>query len=277
MAQLVTIPTDSSAHWYDVGGRPMHTVESKSKPGQMRPTTLRDARKLILSPSTTRVLGDIIRKPQLENWKIVQAILSALTLPRNEGESDDAFAQRAVKDSQEESHTARDLGTDVHHAIANWLVNPQVRTPEYLLPFLAAFRMWHDEHVDAVLAVEKQFCRYGYGGTVDLVAFVDGQGAVIDLKTQNGKPDRPLKAWDGWGEQLAAYARGLGYPTARLLNVILDKNQPGRLEVVEHTENKDTLTETFDAALTIWCNRKGYDSRAAWERATANPKENNND
>jgi hypothetical protein len=58
----------------------------------MRPTTLRDARKLGLLPSVTNVLG-VINKPELVEWKMTQAVLAALTLPRRDGEDLGVFAK----------------------------------------------------------------------------------------------------------------------------------------------------------------------------------------
>src|SRR5512136_668210 len=72
-----------NAHWYRRDGEPLHSVPSAK--GEPRPTTLRDARKLGLLPSVTNVLG-VINKPELVEWKMTQAVLAALTLPRLEGE-----------------------------------------------------------------------------------------------------------------------------------------------------------------------------------------------
>ena len=80
-----------SAHWYQRDGVPLHTVLSAK--GEPRPTTLRDARKLGLLPSVTNILG-VIAKPGLTSWLQEQAVLAALTLPRIEGESEDAFAHQ---------------------------------------------------------------------------------------------------------------------------------------------------------------------------------------
>ena len=73
----------------------MHSVPSAK--GELRPTTLRDARKLGLLPSVTNVLG-VINKPELVEWKMTQAVLAALTLPRKEGEVLDVFAKRVVEE-----------------------------------------------------------------------------------------------------------------------------------------------------------------------------------
>ena len=89
----------------------MHTVLSAK--GEPRPTTLRDAKKLGLLPSVTNILG-VIAKPALTGWLQEQAVWAALTLPRQEGESTDAFAKRVEEDSKTSTGDAADFGTRFH-------------------------------------------------------------------------------------------------------------------------------------------------------------------
>ena len=74
----------------------MHQVEMKTKPGQMRPTTVRDAKQLGLFPSVTSIIK-ILSRPQLESWKQEQAVLAALTLPRKDGEPETEFAKGLLR------------------------------------------------------------------------------------------------------------------------------------------------------------------------------------
>ena len=53
------------AHWYTADRQPMHEVEGKN--GNMRSTTIRDARELNLFPSVTTIIG-ILDKPGLNQW-----------------------------------------------------------------------------------------------------------------------------------------------------------------------------------------------------------------
>ena len=66
-----------SGHWYTQEGEPMYTIVGAN--GKERNTTLRDAKKDNLVPSVTTVLS-LVAKPGLENWKINQALNSALTV-----------------------------------------------------------------------------------------------------------------------------------------------------------------------------------------------------
>ncbi|NDG03303.1 MAG: hypothetical protein EB119_08965, partial [Synechococcaceae bacterium WBB_34_004] len=90
------VKTDDSGHWYTENGESAHVVIGKN--GNERNTTVADARKMGLLPSVTSVLG-IMDKPQLTAWKIEQAIMSSLTLPKEDGETLEEYAKRVVKDS----------------------------------------------------------------------------------------------------------------------------------------------------------------------------------
>ena len=100
-------------HWYDSDGTAVHQVPNKSKPGTTRNTTVADARKLHLYPSATNILS-VMEKPQLVAYKVNQAILSALTLPRLPDETLDAFAVRVAGDSEQHAISAAALGTLCH-------------------------------------------------------------------------------------------------------------------------------------------------------------------
>ena len=89
-----------SGHWYTRTGAPMYTVKANN--GQQRNTTLRDARKYDLVPSVTTILN-VAAKPGLEAWKQQQILLAALTLPKAENESIDAYAERVLEDSKKQS------------------------------------------------------------------------------------------------------------------------------------------------------------------------------
>ena len=80
-----------SGHWYTQEGEPMYTIIGAN--GVERNTTLRDAKSLGLVPSVTTIIG-MIAKPFLENWKIEQALSSAIKLKQKEDETDKDFFYR---------------------------------------------------------------------------------------------------------------------------------------------------------------------------------------
>ncbi len=118
---------DTASHWYLVdpkkGIKSFHTVPyagKRGKNGETRKTTLRDARKVNAFPSVTNILG-VLHKDFLEAYKVNQAILAALTLPKIDGESEDEFAKRVVTDSKEHAASAARLGSRLHEVGADYL------------------------------------------------------------------------------------------------------------------------------------------------------------
>lgn len=237
-----------SGHWYALDGSPMYQVEGAN--GKIRNTTLRDARKLNLVPSVTTILN-VAAKPGLEAWKIDQALMAALTLPRNEGESLDDFKKRAALDAKEQAKAAADEGTNIHGAIESY--------------FLA--KPYHAKYVKHVHAVqdalsqfgnqtwrpEKSFCSpLGYGGKVDL----HSETHVIDFKTKDFGPDDKVVAYDEQIMQLDAYRHGLGIPEATMANVYVSRTHPGEVRVTVHDEGDHF--RRFCCLLEYWKLSKNY-------------------
>ena len=69
----ITVRASESSHWYTREGAPKYTVEAKN--GNLRNTTLADARKMNLVPSVTTIIG-CAAKPGLEAWKLNQMMLA---------------------------------------------------------------------------------------------------------------------------------------------------------------------------------------------------------
>ncbi len=80
---------------------------------------------------------------------------------------------------------AANRGTAVHNSIENWLkfgfddIDPDFQ------PYLDGFHEWWDLRKPALVASEtKTYHRLmGYGGTIDLLAVIDGELNLIDFKT----------------------------------------------------------------------------------------------
>ena len=118
MAEERLVKSSSGSHWYTPSGQPCYEVPyaDKKRAGLMRPTTLADAKKMNLRPSVTTILSTI-HKQGLENWIIEQAMMSCLTLPRLDGESDALFINRLREDAKSTAREAASLGTATHRAI----------------------------------------------------------------------------------------------------------------------------------------------------------------
>ena len=150
-------------HWYAPDGKPSYTVTGAN--GKERPATLRDARKLGLVPSVTKIIG-LLDKPGLNQWREEQVIMSALTLPRHEGEYDAEFIARVKFDSRERTKKAAERGTDLHTDIERAIQGKP---------------HGHEQHVKALVEemakygidfyagnAEKSFAHHlGFGGKVD--------------------------------------------------------------------------------------------------------------
>ena len=248
----ITIASESH-HWYQQDGTPCYEVPNKSN-GGMRATTLRDAKKLNLVPSVTTVLN-ILAKPGLEQWKQKQVLMSALTLPKIDGETLDEYAARVLQDGAEQAKQAAETGTRIHGSIECAIQGNSY--PEVDIPYVgAALAEMRKLNVNG-WAVEKSFARNGYGGKVDLHS---PEGIVIDFKTKEFAPEIPADklVWPEMSVQLSAYRLGLGMPSARCFNVIVSVNNPGLAVTYEWPEEKLKQAEAiFLATLKVWRLVKG--------------------
>jgi len=208
------------SHWYTKHGTPVHTVPYADPRKGMRPTTLADARKLLLGPSVTSVLS-ILPKPGLVNWKQEQLFYAALTLTREKGETDQDFYYRVVADSKEQAKKAAEKGTAIHGAIQCGIEKKSFLAN--YLPYVEAVMTWLDkEFGKAQWISERTFAHpLGFGGAVDL----HSPQVVIDFKTKDfdqadidaGK----VKGWPEQGMQLAAYREGVRHPKAKRINLFI--------------------------------------------------------
>ena len=247
------------AHWYQRDGVPLHSVPAAT--GELRPTTLRDARKLGLVPSVTNILG-VIAKPELMAWMQEQAVMAALTLPRIAGESEDAFAKRVVADSLSTRDNAADFGTAFHSGAERVAQSLEVDPAHPAAEWLRHYRDWFQANALAVHWTEKVLVHqeWGYAGTADLLITHPIHGlTLVDFKTTKLKPGTKFKPYKSWGYQLAAYRRALNEPV-RCLNLVINSIEPSA--PVEHLWSEAEVVRggaAFEAARRIWVIEKGYD------------------
>lgn len=245
-----------SQHWYTADGHPAYEVRSAN--GTMRPTTLRDARKLGLCPSVTTVLS-VKAKPQLEAWKVRQGILAALTLQRLPGEPDSAYLDRVMADSKQQVIDAADEGTRIHDAIER-AYKGHVVAPDYLPHVRAAqtevARLF--PHVDDWVAEQSFAHAYGFGGKVDLHS--PSTGITVDFKGKDGDFSDGKKLAYDQNEQLGAYQLGLCLPNADGANVFVSRSHPGK--AMGHKWTADEMRhggQVFLDCLQLWKRIKQYD------------------
>lgn len=195
----MTNHVSENGHWYDKDGKPAYTVIGKN--GKERPTTLRDARKLGLVPSVTTIIG-CAAAPALTNWKIDQAILSCLTLSREENETEKEYIDRIKADAQEQAKKAAERGTQIHAWVQEGF--EKVLNKEAEKYFFSAQDTIIKECGDMCWTCEKPFAVERYGGKCDLY----NEQYLFDIKTTD-KPIADLKLRESHFMQLAAYREGL--------------------------------------------------------------------
>ena len=255
------VKSTSGSHWYKRDGEPCYEVPyaDKKRAGEMRPATLRDARKMDLLPSVTTILG-VISKPGLENWKIEQGMMAALTLPRLDDESEELFIKRLREDAVAYAKQAASLGTATHRACQRWLTVKEYSeiTHGYETgAMLKAFAdLWIANFEYVKFRVEVPFaCKAGYGGKTDIKT----DEIIFDIKTKNTKKGENIIMYPESGMQLAAYDRGFGGKPRRLINIVISTTEPGRIEMVEWTDKRDGLYKCFMDAFEVWKYLNNYD------------------
>lgn len=233
----------------------------------MRSTTLRDARKLDLLPSVTGITN-ILERPGLSTWKTKEAVKSALSLQRQENESEDYFIKRAIDASMDQVEEAANLGTRIHDAIENVFDGEPV--PPDLEEYVNPVIQWKKDRGVEVLHRELTLAnnRHGFAGTMDVgCKWASGHMGVIDWKSRKTKPsEKKIKPYEYQGMQIAAYAATYwGEENLHLVmgaNVYISTTEPGRLDVTPWMpEDLLAAWEAFKHACGLWRYSKKYDPR----------------
>lgn len=234
-----------SGHWYAKDGKPAYTMIGAN--GKERAVTLRDARKMSLVPSVTSIIG-MAAKPGLENWKIDQALMAALTLPRNPDESLDDFMKRAKQDAKEQAKQAAEVGTQIHANIETGF-STGLETGAYLAVRAVLDAMFPGEQWVA----EDSFAHdSGYGGKIDLYS---ANGIFVDFKTKDNLDiSAPEKlVYDEHGMQLSAYAEGKQFASPERVSVFVDRKDFTKVAAYRWPkESHPKHLGMFNALLQFW-------------------------
>jgi hypothetical protein len=241
-------------HWYWPDGRTAYTTIGKN--GQERPTTLRDARKLGLYPSVSGIIRQAAA-PGLQMWKERQVLLAALTLPRIDGEPEDAYLDRIIRDSGEQARKAAEKGTQIHAAIQGHYEGQSVSSEWW--PFVkGAKEALEKEFGPRLWKCETSFAHeLGFGGKTDLHTLTGETALLGDIKTKefDSVDDKKL-AWDDHAVQLAAYQAGLFYGTripVTCFNIFVSTTVPGLCHI--HIWSEEEIQrgwKMFKSLLAYW-------------------------
>lgn len=241
------IKPNSSSHWYSQSGAPRYGA------------TLREARKENLLPSVTTIMN-AMAKPGLDAWKLEQAIISALTLPKNEGEPLDTFAKRIVTDMQSTTKKATDFGTEMHAIVEAYFLKSNRAFPKEFQPYYAELDKWASANIVRVIAIETTAVNveFGYAGKLDLKAEHQEYGkCILDFKTQNIKGKKPV-FYSTWPMQLSAY-RECEQDDCHCLSVIINSNKSDPF--IEHFWTEFELNSAwraFVSCIELWQYERGY-------------------
>ena len=197
------------SHWYNAAGQLFAEVPNKSKPGQMRDFTLRDARAHpeTLYPSITTVMG-VIEKPGLRDWQIEEAIRTALQY----GGDDVKFL---ASKADEKRRYAADYGTAIHNEICAQLGGSRSnRNLSFMLAPAIAQRVVQWLHYEGyeILATEETIVNIvlGLAGTIDLRAMWKGKRVIVDFKSRDFTAGETVQPYKEHGYQVAGYDQILG-------------------------------------------------------------------
>jgi hypothetical protein len=263
-------------HWYEIGtGIPRYTVRTADGKRD-RATTLADARKLGLVPSVTGIM-DVLAKPALNRWLFNNGCRASEAMPRQPGESDEAWFARLDAEARRPGEEAADTGTEAHNALEAWFKREDGVSPsDRWLTHCGAVQDVLDGHFGGRdWQAERSFAHpLGFGGKCDLSA----PGLIVDFKTKPRIEAGKRYAWDNHPMQLAAYAIGLqalhtsvpsldDWRQITLANVFVGVECGTALLHVYTPEEAAKGWRMFRAALTVWQEQNNYRPGADQDKA----------
>jgi hypothetical protein len=195
------------------------------------------------------VLG-ILDKPGLNNWKVEQAILAALTCPVNTAGLPQSELLSVVKrDAEEQSKAAMQRGTDIHDAIEKTFAGEPCPVG-YDLHAESAVATVYELGGDSGWNVEAHLPGgLEYGGRCDLYS----DEYLIDFKTKEFGPDDKVQGYFEQELQLVAYDLGFGGPRRQLVNVFVSASVPGLVRWCPwKPEGYDKAAAKWKAILELW-------------------------
>lgn len=269
------------SHWYTKAGDPMHYVPNGSKPGELRETTLRDARKLNLFPSVTTVLKIIDKGDILLKWSLRQALYAALVHPdgfprvsrREDGtvdEKDPAFvkwADQCIADARRQVQVKAERGAILHDMMMKAHTEPHTIPPQYQAHVEGMFEMLERNFGRRVWIAEGSFaCPHGFGGQIDLRTHPDDDDPIVldyKFKDFDESRDAAYFVYDEHAMQLGGYTIGVNMPNARCFNAFGSISEPGLVLLHAHQPNViEQGRQMFMAALALWQAKHNY--RPTW-------------
>lgn len=248
-----------SGHWYTRDGRLVESVPSADGKRSVKPT-IRHARELDLVPSVTTIISQMAA-PGLDKWKQRQLLIAAMTLPRIDGESDEARAKRIIEDAAEQGSRAAEEGTRLHAALARYFTDKTLPQEPAHVAAVAAVDKWLAGLGVTEVRAEVGFASPpGFGGTIDLTFRIGPMVGIVDYKSVDDDKLAKWKPYERYGWQLAGYGSGLwATPTDHYWNIAIGR-ESGNIVVHkwERSDMRDNFN-VFDLLLQLWQIRNKYE------------------
>jgi len=217
-------------------------------------------------PGVTTVLG-VLNKPALIPWAVKSAsdnikdylLKNALDKPLTKEEVEKA-CEEGKNIYKKKASEAADVGSRVHQAIDSIIKGEKKDIPEDIRSGVDGFLAWKGSNS---LTIELGDTRlgsklFGYGGSLDMVAFDGNEAIIFDFKTTKKRKDRDHGIYPEYGIQLASYANAFtetyGIPVKDVYALWLDKEKPGFKAL--KVSNIGACFEVFLACLKIYKSSK---------------------
>lgn len=158
----------------------------------------------------------MINKPALVQWASNTAcqnireylMENALNRPLTKEEIEKACLE-GKNIYKKKAKEAADLGSRVHQAIDSIIKGENKDIPEDIRPAVDGFLSWKASNSLTIELGDTKIGSkvFGYGGSLDMVAFRGSEAIIFDFKTTKKRKDKDHGIYDEYCYQLAAYAQ----------------------------------------------------------------------
>lgn len=206
-------------------------------------------------PGVTTILGAALPKPALLPWAVkmmgenIREYLTARDGKPFLKDEIDALIQAGKDIYKKKAEAAADIGTRAHKVIDSILLGVDCEVTDDIKPCIDAFQDWRGRQTLTFDLGDTKIGSkvFGYGGSLDCVAWGDSGPVLIDLKTSKA-------IYDEYAYQLAAYVQAFretyGVEVKEAIILRLGKDKP-EFEV-KRVANLSACLDGFLAALKLY-------------------------
>ena len=133
-------------------------------------------------------------------------------------------------------------GTEVHKAIADYLLFDDYDISPKYASYLESFKKWQKDYDPQILYVEQKVTNGEYAGTIDLICKIKDETIIVDYKTSNELHDKLVSI------QLTAYQKLCEYSNIQVSNryaLHLTKEGYNFVKLVDRTEIWNSLLNNY--------------------------------